>query len=240
LHRCKKFPVFIRPEGEHTGSLTRLLYSRQELARALAWAALRGYRLRDIIIVEYCDTADPRGIFRLYCATIVGGEIIPQIVVHNRNWVTKWDGRLVNEATARESQEYVHSNPHAAWLKETFEIARINYGRIDYGLLDGMPQLWEINTHPTIVRPAGVESGLTEEQDNLVAPVRNCFLHRFGEAWEKLDRRVDPALSVRIELSDSERRRWESEKRLKTRIRARRTVSPKMRPVVARLRPFFN
>ena len=78
------------------------------------------------MIVEYCDTADASGILRLYCATIVGDEIIPQVIVHNLNWITKWDGRLVDEEKAREQQNYVQGNPHAAWLKETFELARVN------------------------------------------------------------------------------------------------------------------
>lgn len=63
---CQKFPVFLRPESEHTGSLTRILYTRRDLVEELARALMRGYRLRDVIIVEYCDTADASGIFRLY------------------------------------------------------------------------------------------------------------------------------------------------------------------------------
>jgi hypothetical protein len=155
FHRCQKFPVFIRPEGEHTGSLTRLLYSRRELAEELARALIGGYRLRDVIIVEYCDTADPSDIFRLYCASIVGHEIIPQVMVHNRNWVTKREGRLVDDDKANEQQDYVQSNPHAAWLKQTSELARVNYGRIDYGLVDGVPQLWGINTKSHDCTPCG-------------------------------------------------------------------------------------
>ena len=184
IHRCQRFPVFIRPEGEHTVSL-RLLYTRRELVEELARALLRGFRLRDVIIVEYCDTADPLGIFRLYCASIVGDEIIPQVIVHNRNWVTRWEGRLVDEDKAREQQNYVQSNPHAAWLKETFELARVTYGRIDYGLVDGVPQVWEINTNPMIVRPAGTVTALTQEQESLLAPVRKSLSpavrSRFGE-----------------------------------------------------------
>ena len=222
LDRCQKFPVFIRPENEHKGSITRLLYTRRELIRELVIAMIKGYRLRDLIIVEYCHTADSSGVFRLHCASIVGDQIIPQVVVHNRNWISKWDGRLVDKDKAREQLNYVETNPHAAWLKETFQLARINYGRIDYGLMNGVPQVWEINTNPTIVRPAGTASGLTEDQDNLVDPVRNWFLQQFGAAFEKLDRSVDPNHMMHIDISESERRKLESERRLKLRLRARR------------------
>jgi len=99
LYRRQRFPVFVRPEGEHSGSLTRLLHNRSQLGQALAMALCWGYRLRDLIVVEYCDTADSSGVFRQYCAAVVGDRIIPQALVHNRNWITKWDGRLVDADT---------------------------------------------------------------------------------------------------------------------------------------------
>src|SRR5512144_737724 len=79
LQRRLTFPVFIRPEGEHTGSLTRLLHDRRQLVLAILRALAWGYRLRDLLIVEYCHTADSAGVFRQYCATIVGERIIPQV-----------------------------------------------------------------------------------------------------------------------------------------------------------------
>ena len=33
-------------------------------------------------------------------------------------------------------------------LREIFDLAQIEYGRIDYGMLDGKVQCWEINTNP--------------------------------------------------------------------------------------------
>ena len=69
---------------------------RRQLTRALLRALASGHRLRDLLVVEYCDTADSAGVFRQYCAAIVGDRILPQVLVHNHNWVTKWDGRLVD------------------------------------------------------------------------------------------------------------------------------------------------
>jgi len=214
---CQKFPVFVRTEQEHIGSLTGLLYTRQELVRALAMAQIRGYRLCDLIIVEYCDTADSSGVFRLYCASIVGDKIIPQAVVHNRNWVTKWAGRLIDEDKAREQLQYVQSNPHAAWLRDTFRLANINYGRIDYGLADGVPQVWEINTNPLIVRRPGAARAHSERQENLLAPMRNRFLQQFAAALEEIDSPADPNL-IRLDISQSERRDLRAEERSRWRL----------------------
>jgi hypothetical protein len=185
---------------------------------------LWGYRLRDLIIVEYCETADPSGVFREYCAAVVGDRILPQAVVHNRNWITKWEGRLVDADRAREEREYVERHPHAGWLEETFALARIGYGRIDYGLRDGVPQVWEINTNPTIVRRPGAGSTLTGEQRRLLAPVLEEFLRRFRTALEAIDSEVDPDLRVRIDVSPGQVRRLAAERRLRRRLRARTTA----------------
>ena len=62
--------------------------------------------------------------------------------------ITKSHGRVIDAATAREEIEYLQSNPHAKWLRESLASAKISYGRIDYGLRDSKPQVWEINTNP--------------------------------------------------------------------------------------------
>jgi len=223
--RCRNFPVFIRSEHEHTGSLTSLLHTPQQLARALAQTLVHGHRLRDLIVVEYRDTADPSGIYRQYSAHIVGDRIIPKALVHHRNWVTKWAGRLVDSEKAREELEYVESNPHADWLRETFELAKIRYGRIDYGLRDSVPQVWEINTNPMIVRPAGWgPSTMTPEQRSLGAPVTDRFHREFRAAFEAIDSPEDSKRMVRINVSRKQQRKLESEKRLRLRLRARKTA----------------
>jgi hypothetical protein len=224
FHRCRRFPVFVRPEREHTGSLTPLLHNRRQLALALAQTLLRGYRLRDLIVVEYCHTADSSGVFRLYSAAVVGDRIVPQALVHHRRWVTKWAGRILDLDTASEQLAYVEGNPHADWLRETFAGARIGYGLINYGVKDGVPQVWEINTNPTIVRRSRAPSAMTPEQWRMVAPAQDGFLRRFGAAWEAVDSDLDPRRSIRIVVSPRQRRRLRAEQRLRRRLQARRTT----------------
>src|SRR5262249_42167607 len=43
--------------------------------------------------------------------------------------------------------------PHRQALGEIFQAAGIEYGRIDYSVLDGRIVTWEINTNPTIAVP---------------------------------------------------------------------------------------
>ena len=53
-------------------------------------------------------------------------------------------------------------NPHRELLEHIFRDAGIDYGRIDYGLLDGRIQVWEINTNPWIASDSDV--GLPQRQ----------------------------------------------------------------------------
>jgi len=224
FQRCRRFPVFVRPEREHLGSLTPMLHSRRQLVRALVDAAVRGYRLRDLLIIEFCDTADPAGVYRMYSAVVVGDRIIPKTLLHNRNWVTKWKGRLLDADKAREQAEYVEGDLHAAWLRETFALAGIGYGRIDYGVKDGVPQVWEINTNPTLVRRTGALSTMSAEQWTVLAPAQEAFVRRFEAAFEAIDTDMDAGRTVPIDISPKQIRRLQAEKRLKSRLLARRTA----------------
>jgi hypothetical protein len=220
--RCASFPVFLRLEREHTGSLSGLLYNKGQLIQALAKVLLRGFRTRDIMIVEYCDTADSSGVFRKYSAYIVGDAIVANSIVHSHDWVTKWNAKVYDLTALREELAYVETNPHAEWLRGAFDLAKIRYGRIDYGLKESVPQLWEINTNPTISRRL-VDADLAgEQQRKFRAPVRQRFLRQFLDALSALDTVADAGRNIPIEVSPSEVRRIEVEKLATRQLRARR------------------
>src|SRR5262249_37550000 len=65
----------------------------------------------------------------------------------------------------REQQEYLEANPHRSWLAGLFQLAGIDYGRIDYSLLAGKPQIWEINTHPTVRKTTPLLTSAFDEID---------------------------------------------------------------------------
>ncbi len=231
--QCNRFPVFLRRDLDHCGNVSGLLYNPADLARAIAEKVLRGFRLRDLIVVEYCDTMDAAGIFRKYSAFIVGNAILPNSLTHNRDWITKSHGRLIDEATVREELDYLTSDPHADWLRETFALSRINYGRIDYGLINGRPQVWEINTNPTIARAAGADP-LTEKQKQLRARVREHFHPRFQAAWETIDSPADPNRTISVKVSERQWQRHTAERELRARIQGRKTAIAAMAKVLIR------
>jgi hypothetical protein len=184
-----RFPVFIRSDSRHTGALSPLLGNRQEVLWAVARALARGVPLRDLLVVEYCHTADDDGVFRKYSAMILGTTIVPRSLTLGRGWVTKMHGRLTDQRAADEELEYVRANPHEEWIRRVAALGGVDYGRVDYGLANGRPQLWEINTNPTIAgNPNRPESGAWPEDDmRRMAPGRELFNMLFLGALTSLD-----------------------------------------------------
>jgi hypothetical protein len=154
LRKPQSFPVFLRGENDHDGTLTSLLYSFEELQSAIDMLDRQGKSKEDKVIIEYCDTSDKHGVFRKYAAFIVGDHIIPTHIFFSQKWMTKVavTEKDVSEMMLREEQEFVETNPHADALRQIARIAHIDYGRIDYGVLNGNVQVWEINTNPWLPR----------------------------------------------------------------------------------------
>lgn len=150
-----RYPVFLRGENDHAGARTPLLRSPEQLRGAIRRWRWRGERLRDKLVTEFCDTADAQGVYRKYGAFAVGERVLARHLFFSDRWKVKhW--KLAGEAFLTEELRYVETNPHQRELREIFSAARIDYGRIDYALLDGRIQVWEINTNPTIVKPSAV------------------------------------------------------------------------------------
>jgi hypothetical protein len=181
-----RFPVFLHEEHQHTGALTPLLRTPAELEEGLAWAIVRGHVLKDLIVVEYCDTADAEGFFNKYSAFAVGSEIIPKSLERGRSWMLKRAGSEFTEPMLREEQAYVLENPHEHELRRIFEIAHVEYGRIDYSLKDGVIQTWEINLHP-IVGPVSWSKPVPEQLRPLRSETEKHFYSRLQAAFEAID-----------------------------------------------------
>ncbi len=146
----RRFPVFVRREHGHRDPLSPLLRTAAEYAAAVAELGAGPGSLADNIVVEFCDTADDTGLYRKYSAFIVGERIIPRHVFFSRSWMVKMP-ELAEPSMLAEERAFLEGDTHADALREIFRLARVSYGRIDYSLLDGRPQTWEINTNPMLV-----------------------------------------------------------------------------------------
>lgn len=78
---------------------------------------------------------------------------MPRHLLFGRHWMLKRHQQflmITDEDALKEERAYLEQNPHEEWIREIFRFARIQYGRMDYGLLRNAPQVWEINTNPML------------------------------------------------------------------------------------------
>ena len=190
LERVTRFPVFLREASEHGGSLTRLLSSIAEVRRALRVLRLRGFRREELLVVEFCDTSDRNGVFRKYSAFKIGDRIVPTHLMGSQEWIVKSDSTVRTADLVREEIVYASENPYESWIRRVFDLGGIDYGRIDFGVLDGRPQAWEINLNPTIGRGPGARA--RQDDDPEVAALRDqsreIFHGNLRRAFAALDR----------------------------------------------------
>jgi hypothetical protein len=186
--RRLRFPVFLRNEHRHDRPASPLLHSVRQVEGAVAWAVLTGHRLEDLLVVEFCDTSDAKGVYRKYAAFVVGERVIARSLSHSRHWMVKHGVSDFSRDAVTEELEYVRGNPHAAQLAGLFRLAGVSYGRIDYSLHEGRVQAWEINLNPTIGRGHRPTSGRVPSD---LEPIRRQskahFYREFQSAWEAVD-----------------------------------------------------
>jgi hypothetical protein len=170
-----RFPIFMREDYGTRYDEIPLLHDRQAYLAALGREKLHD----DLLAIEYCDTADASGIYRKYGAFIVGERIVPRHVFFSRGWMVKLPD-ITGPDQLAEELEYLDNNPHAAQLLEVCRLAHIDYGRIDYAVLDGRVRIWEINTAPAIVHPAAAHESLRPR-------VHERFTELFSAALDAID-----------------------------------------------------
>ena len=168
--RPDAFPVFVRSEDGCGGPETGLLRNLPELETALEELHRAGRGLKRRIAVGFCAQRDSRGLYRKFGAMNIGGRIIPQHMHCSEHWDVKWASNFHDAGTAREEIEYIRTNPHRDALARIFRIAGIDYGRIDYGLVDGTVQTYEINTNPRLPRYGLNGNERTEQRRILIRP----------------------------------------------------------------------
>ena len=144
-----RYPVFLRTRGAHRGTLTELLDDASEAERALEQAIEQGHGLQDLMFVEYCAQPLENGLFRKHAAYKVGARLQTSMAVHESHWQAKHgeDG-IATEDQYEEELAAIETNPFQDELRKAFELANIEYGRVDFTIVDGAPQIYEINTNP--------------------------------------------------------------------------------------------
>ena len=183
-----RYPVFVRDEEGATYKSPMLLDDRDELDRELA--ALPRSKMVRPMVVEFGTKPGADGRYRKYAAYRIGNGCYAQHCTSQKEWFVKYSYEEMSEADRQEQLSYVQDNPHWADLLPVFELAGISYGRIDYTMVDGKVQVFEINTNPTIL------SSPPDEPDEL-SSMRYADMH--FDALRALPHAADPSSSAKIE-----------------------------------------
>lgn len=149
-----RFPVFVR--GRHTyENMSLLLHHKADAERLFAQHPQ--FAGPDSMVVEFVDTADKGGVydgvFRTYSVLRVGTRYIARHVLFSKNWLTR-TADIVDQALIADEAAFIgvrYPAPLPTEIATAFETAGIEYGRIDYGMYKGKPQIWDVHVNPLVV-----------------------------------------------------------------------------------------
>jgi hypothetical protein len=147
-----KFPVFVRFANEHKGPQSPLLHSAEEVQKCIQIGLDKGVPYEEMLVVEFCNTLEADGLYQKYSAFCIEGKVLPRHYLASAGqWSVRDVDLLTPEIIAKELA-YLQTNPHEQFVRDVFKLAKIDYGRIDYSLLKGKPQVWEINPNPIVMQ----------------------------------------------------------------------------------------
>lgn len=177
-----RYPVFVRRDSFHDGMLSGLIDTREALVATLESLESDGVPFSNTIVIEFAAEPVEPGLYRKQQCYRVGDRFFVDTTVHERNWIVKYgeNGAAPETRYAAELAE-INTVPYAAIVKRVFDIAKIEYGRVDIGLYEGNPQFYEINTNPT------VSFGTKHPSPSRVRS-REQFVINYTEAIRALDR----------------------------------------------------
>ncbi|MDX1519752.1 MAG: hypothetical protein R3318_06475 [Gammaproteobacteria bacterium] len=177
-----RYPVFIRHVFDHDYVLTELLHSQAELEMALEKLHAQHEPDEGLMIIEYCAEPVAGTLFRKLSGFRIGDHVFFHHTMHEHSWQVKYG--QVNSATTelyQEEYEMISKNAFEREIRQVFELANIEYGRVDFGLVNGKMQVYEINTNPTVIPP----------RDTHPNPTRNKSMQlswsRYTSAMQAID-----------------------------------------------------
>lgn len=191
-----RFPCFVRRTSAHMGNVSPLLHDRPALRSEIARQQACGHD--DLLIIEFLDTVsrDPSdhggGLYRKYGLLRVGDAMTARHQYTAQKWVVG-SADVVEDWAVQEEARYIADNPHADPLGRVFDLAGIDYGRVDYAMLEGRPQVWEINTNPMLLA-----------SPHRIAPARLPAQARGAEATARAIAAVDDG----VEFDPSRSANW--------------------------------
>ncbi|MEO7635004.1 MAG: hypothetical protein ABIS38_05090 [Sphingomicrobium sp.] len=170
-----RWPVFVRVDGSHSDPVSGLLNDQAELDAAIADCISRGIPRSLLMVIEYAAEPVIPGLYRKLSVFRVGDTMLGFTCVHDDKWLVKYGTPgIATPELYDEEYQLVADNPYLETMRTVFDIAGIDYGRVDFGLVDGRPQIYEINSNPDVkLRP---KEGLVARREESNALFRENYL----------------------------------------------------------------
>jgi hypothetical protein len=149
--RPRRWPVFLRAEGAHLGPMTDLLHGWDRLQAEIDRAVAKGAPLTSLLIVEFAAEPALPNFYRKFGSFRVGRSSFAHNCVDDDHWIAKIGKMGITPPDLYiEEQRVVRDDPYGPQVAIAFDIAGIDYGRVDFGFVKGRIQIYEINSNPDI------------------------------------------------------------------------------------------
>lgn len=192
--RPERFPVFIRHESDHEWPHVALYETQEALDRTLEQRLAHGVPLSDLLVVEFVDLKEPGGLYSKFGTYRFGGANLHYDHINvSVKWVAKLHKgteHLWTEEMFAEDRRAVLANESPDTVRRAFEIAGIDWGRIDHGRMGDRTVVFEINTNPSVTVRKPVPESFFEE-------TRLIGRRRMARLMLEVD--TEPGRPVRVE-----------------------------------------
>jgi hypothetical protein len=188
IEKPARWPVFLRVEGDHKEPLSGLIHDQAELNRCIEKLVADGAPLSLLLIIEYAAEEVRPGLYRKLSVFRIGERMVTHTCVHDDQWVAKYGKpAIAPHELYEEEYSMVEGNVYADDMRRVFDLVGLEYGRVDFGLVGGRPQIYEVNSNPDVKldpKSTGVE--LRDKSNAL-------FKQRYLAAISVLDFEAAPA-----------------------------------------------
>ncbi len=152
--RPSRFPVFLRHEDGHDLPVSDLIPDQAALDAALAALPGQGVPLAGVLVVEFCAEPIARGAWRRFGTFRIGTAMHTDHAVIEDRWVVKGGTiGLTTDAMAEEEYAAVSDGRYLPQVAPVFDLAAVEFGRLDHATAEGREVVFEINTNPTLSGP---------------------------------------------------------------------------------------
>jgi len=188
-----QFPVFIRSEDGARGPESGILKDIDAFNLALDEMRESGPPIKRRVVLTFQAERQSNRHYRKYGAFRIGEHIIPQHILRSEDWNVKRDSEKMDASFIDEEFAFVSDNPHENEAMKRFRACSIEFGRMDYGFVDGKMVTYEINTNPTFPHFSRKKNDGRDER-------RAVLSKRLTKAFDAISCRSDVAKGFSVDL----------------------------------------